>query len=158
MKFTTPEPPLTFLYSPPVGVFDIPAGCYRAVLESVSRLEAKKQEGTSGLRFMFAIEPKAGTAQRYLAARDYADDDKGRAVLNRELTAFFSQPELDRMLGRPTTIQLSSLTGKPVDVMVGRRTGSGHTPYSEITEVHQAGSLVSPAKSTPKKQRVKARR
>ena len=46
------------------------------------------------------------------------------------------------MLGMPQEVDLLSFVGDEVDLMISTFTGSDHPPYSRVTGVYPAGSLI----------------
>jgi hypothetical protein len=131
--------PIPFLFTPPAP-FAIPAGCYRAVLREVSTVE--NDAGDPVLQFLFDILAGENGAVEYAASLEYPGVRDGYARLNKDLTAFFQQDELDRLLGIPTEVDLKGFVGNEVDLMISRFTGSDHPPYSSVTGVYPAGSLI----------------
>ena len=139
MKFTSSREPIPFTFTPPAP-FAIPAGCYRAVLRDVSTME--NDEGDPVMRFQFDIIAGENGPVRYSAALEYLDDKQCHAKLNEDLTAFFTQDEIDQMLGIPQEVDLLSFVGDEVDLMISTFTGSDHPPYSKVTGVYPAGSII----------------
>ena len=131
--------PIPFLFTPPAP-FAIPAGCYRAVLREVSAVE--NDAGDPVLRFLFDIVTGENGPVEYAAALEYPTDREWHAKLNDDLAAFFSQDAIDQMLGIPQELDLLSLVGDEVDLMISTFTGSDHPPYSRVTGIYPAGSLI----------------
>ncbi len=140
MKNSRRSPSIPFLFTPPQSMFAIPAGCYRAVLRDVSTMES--DEVNPVLRFHFDIIAGENGPVRYSAALEYLEDEGCRAKLNEDLAAFFPQDQIDQMLGMPQEVDLLSFVGDEVDVMVSTFTGSDHPPYSKVTGLYPAGSLI----------------
>lgn len=130
---------IPFLFTPP-AIFAIPAGCYRAVLKDVSTEE--NDDGDPVLRMLYDIVRGENGPVKYAAALEYPAGKAGHDKLNEDLAAFFPQDEIDRMLGMPAELDLTDLVGDEVDLMVSTFTGSDHPPYSRVTGIYSAGSLI----------------
>ena len=139
MKLTSTRETTPFTFTPP-SPFAIPAGCYRALLRDVSTME--NDEADQVLRFHFDIIAGENGPVRYSAALEYLDDKGCRTKLNEDLAAFFPPDEIDQMLGMPKEVDLLSFVGDEVDLMVSTFTGSDHPPYSRVTGLYPAGSLI----------------
>jgi hypothetical protein len=139
MKNPSSRAPIPFTFIPP-SPFAIPAGCYRAVLREVFACE--DDEGDPVVRFVLDITRGENGPVRYSAALEYLDDKKWHAKLNQDLTAFLPQDEIDQMLGMPADVDLTSFVGDEADLMISTFTGSDHPPYSRVTGVYPAGSLI----------------
>ena len=130
--------PIPFTFTPPAP-FAIPAGCYRAVLREVSTGE--NDDGDLVLRFIFDIVASENGPVKHVAVLEYPAGRDGYAKLNKDLTAFFQQDELDRLLGLPAEVDLTSFVGAEVDLAISTHTGSDFAPYSTVTGVFRAGSI-----------------
>ena len=139
MKLNSFKEPISFTFTPP-SPFVIPAGCYRAVLRNVSIEEG--DEGELVLRFEFDIVLGQNGPVKYAAALEYPEDEIGRAKLNEDLGAFFDAGEIDQMMGMPQEVDLTTFVGDEVDLMISTFTGSDHPPYSRVTGIFSAGSLI----------------
>jgi len=140
MKLTPSIEPIPFTFTPP-AIFAIPAGCYRAVLKDVSTEE--NDDGDPVLRMLYDIVRGENGPVKYAAALEYPSGKAGHAKLNEDVSAFFPQDEIDRMLGIPAELDLTDLVGDEVDLMVSTFTGSDHPPYSRVTGIFSAGSITS---------------
>jgi len=141
MKLTSSREPIPFTFTPP-SPFAIPAGCYRAVVGDVHVAESEIDESKLVLRIVFDVMAGENGPVKHAAALEYPEGKEGHAKLNEDFAAFFPQDEIDQMLGMPQEVDLSSLVGGEVDLMVSTFTGSDHPPYSRVTGIFSAGSFV----------------
>ncbi len=102
----------------------------------------ENDEGDPLLRFHFDIIAGENGPVRYSAALEYLDDKECHAKLNEDLASFFSQDEIDQMLGIPQEVDLTSFVGDEVDLMISTFAGSDHPLYSRVTGLYPAGSLI----------------
>ena len=103
----------------------------------------ENDDGDLVLRFVFDIVAGENGPVKYAAALEYPAGRDGYAKLNNDLTAFFQQDDLDRLLGVPAEVDLTSFVGDEVDLAISFHTGSDFAPYSSVTGVFPAGSLIS---------------
>ncbi len=143
MKMTTAREPFPFLFTPPHSPFAVPSGSYRAVLKSVSTVESEIEEGQLLLQLVFDVVAGENGPVNYAACLEYPEGKEGHRKLNSDLVAFLEPWEIDQMLGMPHELDLLSFIGDEVDMTVVTSSGSDdEPPYSKITGVYRAGSLV----------------
>jgi len=141
MKLTSFRRPIPFTFTPP-SPFAIPAGCYRAVVRDVYVEKSEIDEGKLVLRLVFDVVAGESGPVDHSAAMEYPEGREGHAKLNQDLTAFLQQDEIDRLMGMPAEVDLTDFIGDEVDMMISTFTGSDHPPYSSVTGLYPAGSLI----------------
>ena len=140
MIFIPARESIPFTFTPNLGLFAIPAGNYRAVLKNITQDE--NDDGDPVIRFVYDIVAGENGPVKYAAAMEYAVDETGRAKLTKDLAAFLEEWEIDQMQGMPTELDLVDFLGDEVDMSVETFTSIGEAPYSTITGIHRAGTLI----------------
>jgi len=139
IKIFTQEIP--FQFQEPVNLFAVPAGRYRATLESITYCDHKGQH--DDMKFLFDITANEHGPVDYRARKLFCNDKTSHAQLQRLLKVFYTAEEIEILTQNGTEIDLNDLQGRSVDLLIVTKNVSGYkTPFSEIDGAYQVGTLL----------------
>ncbi len=142
MNIISKSPSIPFVLKPINSKWAVPAGEYRARVRTVTESECDT-DGAKKIRFVFdVIEDVNGPVEK-LAKTDYTTGTPSYDQLQKDLAAFFDPSEIQTMRATRTEVDLHSLVGREVDLLISNFTAKGHDePYSKIDRIERPGKYV----------------
>ncbi|MFZ4776925.1 MAG: hypothetical protein ACOYM3_16270 [Terrimicrobiaceae bacterium] len=125
------------------NVFAVPAGKWRAVLQSITYVPNKLDETQNDLRFIFQIVADSNGHADYKARKVYTVGVNYHE-LNQDLKAFFTEDEMSEIKKAGTQIDLAVLEGRHVDLLTttGKKVKGHKDLFSQIDGIFRAGTLL----------------